>query len=51
MKRIARSAIVEHSAAEMYALVDDIESYPTFLPWGSEPSTVSVSKSLPKPGM
>jgi ribosome-associated toxin RatA of RatAB toxin-antitoxin module len=33
MKRIARSAIVEHSANEMFALVDDIESYPRFLPW------------------
>lgn len=33
MKRIARSAIVEHGAAQMYALVDDIESYPRFLPW------------------
>lgn len=33
MKRIARSAIVEHSAQQMYALVEDIESYPRFLPW------------------
>ena len=33
MKQIARSAIVEHSAAEMYRLVEDIEAYPTFLPW------------------
>ena len=33
MKRIGRSAIVEHSAAQMFALVDDIESYPDFLPW------------------
>lgn len=33
MKRIARSAIVGHSAAEVYALVEDIESYPRFLPW------------------
>jgi ribosome-associated toxin RatA of RatAB toxin-antitoxin module len=33
MKSIARSAIVEHSAAEMYRLVEDIESYPQFLPW------------------
>jgi ribosome-associated toxin RatA of RatAB toxin-antitoxin module len=33
MKNIARSAIVEHSAAEMYALVENIESYPEFLPW------------------
>jgi ribosome-associated toxin RatA of RatAB toxin-antitoxin module len=33
MKRIRRSAIVEHAAGELYALVDDIESYPQFLPW------------------
>ena len=33
MKNIARSAIVEHSAAEMYALVEDIEAYPQFLQW------------------
>ena len=32
MKKIARSAIVEHSAAEMYALVEQIEAYPRFLP-------------------
>ncbi len=33
MKRIARSAIVEHTAAAMYALVEDVEAYPQFLPW------------------
>jgi ribosome-associated toxin RatA of RatAB toxin-antitoxin module len=33
MKEIARSAIVEHSAAKMYALVEEIEAYPRFLPW------------------
>ena len=33
MKRIVRSAIVEHKAEEMFALVDDIEAYPQFLPW------------------
>lgn len=33
MKIIERAALVQHSAAEMYRLVDDIESYPTFLPW------------------
>ena len=36
MKEIARSAIVEHSAAQMYALVEDIEAYPSFLPWCAE---------------
>ena len=33
MKKIARSAIVEHSASQMYALVEGIEDYPNFLPW------------------
>jgi len=33
MKRISRSAIVERSAGELYALVQDIEAYPEFLPW------------------
>lgn len=33
MKHIARSAIVECSAAQLYALVERIESYPEFLPW------------------
>jgi len=33
MKRIARSAIVEHPASVLYALVERIEAYPEFLPW------------------
>lgn len=33
MKRIDRSAIIECSAADFYALVEDIETYPSFLPW------------------
>lgn len=33
MKRITRSAIVEHPAAALYALVEGIEAYPAFLPW------------------
>src|ERR1700741_2518909 len=33
MKEIPGSAIVEHSAAEMYAVVKDIEPSPRFLPW------------------
>src|SRR5258706_5432530 len=32
MKRIARSAIVPYAPAQFYALVEDIESYPSFLP-------------------
>ena len=33
MKKVTRSAILEHSAEEVYRLVEDIESYPGFLPW------------------
>jgi ribosome-associated toxin RatA of RatAB toxin-antitoxin module len=33
VKTIQRSALVPYSAEEMYALVSDIESYGTFLPW------------------
>ena len=33
MPTINRSALVPYSAAEMYALVDDIDSYCEFLPW------------------
>lgn len=39
MKRVSRSAIVEHSAAEMFSIVDDVGSYPKFIPWCLE-STV-----------
>ncbi len=35
MITVERSALVAHSAASMYALVEDIESYPRFLPWCS----------------
>ena len=36
MKKITRSAIVEHSAEQIYTLVEDIEAYPGFLPWCRE---------------
>lgn len=35
MTSINKSALVPYSPAQMYALVDDIESYPEFLPWCS----------------
>ena len=31
--QVQKSAIVPYSPEEMYALVDDIERYPEFLPW------------------
>jgi ribosome-associated toxin RatA of RatAB toxin-antitoxin module len=36
MITVARSALVAHSAAAMFALVDDVASYPQFLPWCSQ---------------
>ena len=33
MPLVQKSALVSHSAARMFALVDDVESYPAFLPW------------------
>ncbi|MCK4743296.1 MAG: type II toxin-antitoxin system RatA family toxin [Sulfuriflexus sp.] len=33
MPVINKSALVPYTAKEMYALVDDIDAYPKFLPW------------------
>lgn len=33
VREIHRSAEVAHTAAQLYALVDDVPSYPQFLPW------------------
>ena len=33
MPLISRNALVPYTVEEMYRLVDDIESYPQFLPW------------------
>lgn len=33
MRKVSRSALVTYSTAQMFALVDDVESYPEFLPW------------------
>jgi len=36
MRKVSRSALVPYSAAQMYALVKDVEAYPSFLPWCNE---------------
>ena len=43
MPSISRSALVTHSAAKMYALVCDIESYPEFLPWCAKATVAEQS--------
>ena len=35
MPTVLKSVLVPHSARTMFALVDDVESYPRFLPWCS----------------
>ena len=33
MREVKRSALVPYTAEQMFALVEDIERYPEFLPW------------------
>jgi ribosome-associated toxin RatA of RatAB toxin-antitoxin module/putative ubiquitin-RnfH superfamily antitoxin RatB of RatAB toxin-antitoxin module len=33
MREVMRSALVGHSAERLYALINDVERYPEFLPW------------------
>ncbi|HXY75756.1 MAG TPA: type II toxin-antitoxin system RatA family toxin [Steroidobacteraceae bacterium] len=33
MREVKRSALINKSPAQMFALINDIESYPQFLPW------------------
>jgi len=42
---IKKSAVVPYSADQMYVLVNDIESYPEFLPWCSEARVFERSKT------
>ncbi|MDH5231011.1 MAG: type II toxin-antitoxin system RatA family toxin [Gammaproteobacteria bacterium] len=58
MQSIKRSALVPYSAAQMFAIVDDIEAYPEFLPWCKstnilerEQSQVRASIELCKAGI
>ncbi len=41
MPIVSKSALVQHSAQEMYQLVCDFESYPEFLPWCSDTRLIS----------
>lgn len=43
MSVVSRSALVPYSASQMYALVNDIESYPEFVPWCSRSTSDQLS--------
>lgn len=36
MVTVQKSLLIEHSSRQMFDLVDDVESYPMFLPWCSQ---------------
>ena len=44
MATVKKSALILYSAAEMYALVSDIEAYPEFLPWCRSAQILSRSE-------
>ena len=44
MARIEKSALVNHSAQEMFDLVADVERYKEFLPWCSDSALVSQTE-------
>ena len=48
MQMVERSALVGYSAAQMYALVNDVDRYPEFLPWctGAEVRESAASEQL-----
>ena len=43
MREVKRSALVNQPPARLYALINDIESYPRFLPWCTHAQVVSRS--------
>jgi len=46
MANVNRSALVSYSAAEMFALVNDIDSYQKFLPWCKSSKVLSSDEDL-----
>ena len=44
MPVVSKSALVHHSAAEMFELVCNFEAYPEFLPWCSDSRLISRSE-------
>ena len=43
MAQVDRSALVLHTAEQMFDLINDVERYPEFLPWCSKTEVVSRS--------
>src|ERR1700692_3714457 len=45
MQVVERSALVTYTAAQMFALVDDVARYPEFLPWCSGARVQEISET------
>ena len=44
MKTVHKSVLIWYSAAEMFALVTDVASYPQFLPWCDQAAVLAEDK-------
>ena len=44
MHKVERSALVRHSAADMFDLVNDVASYPLFLKWCKSSKVLSETQ-------
>jgi len=45
VSEVNRSALVEYSTQQMFDLVNDVESYPDFLPWCNKAEIIEQSES------
>ena len=45
MREVKRSALIAETPARMYRLINDIESYPKFLPWCTSARVVSSKEN------
>jgi len=43
MREVKRSALVSKPPSELFALINDIESYPQFLPWCTHAGAVALA--------
>ena len=46
MAQVDKTLLVEYSCERMYALVNDIEQYPRFLPWCSAADVVTIQGAV-----
>ncbi len=58
VRKVRRDALVPYSAEQMYALVEDVVAYPTFLPWcigatlhSKDAETIEASLEMQRSGM